>query len=232
MSKSKCSITGCEKVTNSRGWCKMHHTRWLRHGDPLTTLRRTRCDVDGCQQEHAGKGYCAMHYVRYRKHGNPHTVMRDMSHRGRPLPERFRAKVAVTANPDRCWEWQSSKGLTGYGYFTVGDDNRRATHVAWFITHAVWPSMHVLHSCDNPGCVNPSHLREGTHADNMRDKVERRRCKHGVNHFRARFVDDDIRAIRGRLASGDRAGVIAKDYTVATSTIRAIEYGLTWTHVI
>lgn len=29
-----CKIDGCEKKVNSRGWCKAHYVRFLRHGDP------------------------------------------------------------------------------------------------------------------------------------------------------------------------------------------------------
>lgn len=29
-----CSIEGCDKLHFSRGWCKAHHSRWVRHGDP------------------------------------------------------------------------------------------------------------------------------------------------------------------------------------------------------
>lgn len=30
-----CSIDGCGKPVNSRGWCGSHYMRWKRHGDPL-----------------------------------------------------------------------------------------------------------------------------------------------------------------------------------------------------
>lgn len=40
--------------------------------------------------------------------------------------------------------------------------------------------MHILHSCDNPRCCNPEHLRIGTHQDNMNDKVSRGRSGLGA----------------------------------------------------
>src|SRR5690625_1666276 len=32
--KKTCSIVGCDKTHSARGWCWMHHNRWLKYGDP------------------------------------------------------------------------------------------------------------------------------------------------------------------------------------------------------
>jgi len=37
-----CSIPGCGKTANARGWCGMHYMRWQRHGDPETNVKPRR----------------------------------------------------------------------------------------------------------------------------------------------------------------------------------------------
>ena len=34
----------------------------------------------------------------------------------------------------------------------------------------------LMHTCDNPSCCNPKHLKVCTHAENMADKAEKGRC--------------------------------------------------------
>lgn len=106
----------------------------------------------------------------------------DRSKRGRlnkpPLEERFWSKVAVTANPNNCWEWTAAKTDKGYGRITVEDRQLRAHRVSWYLTHNEWPELLVLHKCDNSSCVNPNHLFLGSDADNMQDMISKGRGKH------------------------------------------------------
>lgn len=73
-----CSIQGCEKTMQARGWCSTHYARWRRHGDPLKLLRRPNnstqlCQVPGCQRRAvlATASFCRMHLTRVQKHGDP-----------------------------------------------------------------------------------------------------------------------------------------------------------------
>ncbi len=49
-----------------------------------------------------------------------------------------------------------------------------AHRLSFYLHHGYWPNV-CRHRCDNPGCYNPYHLEDGTHADNVADRVARGR---------------------------------------------------------
>lgn len=70
-----------------------------------------------------------------------------------------------------CWVWTGTKNENGYGYFGVSGKMIRAHRISWMMHNGVIPNkLHVLHKCDTPSCVNPSHLFLGTHKENMMDR--------------------------------------------------------------
>jgi hypothetical protein len=94
--------------------------------------------------------------------------------------------VANEMLADECWEWGGTRDKDGYGFRSLGVwINRRAHRLAWAWANGMWhrnggdtaipAGMFVLHSCDNPPCCNPAHLRLGTHEENMREKIRKRR---------------------------------------------------------
>jgi hypothetical protein len=93
------------------------------------------------------------------------------------LIARFWAKVDKRG-PDECWPWIGAKNPFGYGKISNGKRGvqAKAHRVAYEIAVGLPPGdLVVRHKCDNPPCVNPSHLEAGTQADNVHDMVSRGR---------------------------------------------------------
>ncbi len=122
-----------------------------------------------------------------------------------------------------CLEWQGALSSNGYGRLVV-DGRSLSTHrVAYEIHRGPIPAgMCVLHACDNRRCVNPDHLRIGTHAENSREMVDRGRYKGP-----SRLSPDDRAAIRRRFAAGELQRVIAADYGVCQATVSNVVRGKT-----
>ena len=67
---SICSIIGCQNVVRAQGYCALHYSRFIRHGDPLykraTSKGIKKCSIDGCNDLTIARGYCNGHYQRWR----------------------------------------------------------------------------------------------------------------------------------------------------------------------
>lgn len=85
--------------------------------------------------------------------------------------------------PYDCWKWlgKARCGKSGfYGQFWLKGKNATPHRVSYELAFGEYDkSMHVLHKCDNPICVNPNHLFLGTNEDNIKDKMSKGRWKGG-----------------------------------------------------
>jgi hypothetical protein len=81
---------------------------------------------------------------------------------------RFFSKVFIT---DDCWLWQGGMDSQGYGLFQLDGKQWRAHRYSQHIHNGLDNALPiVMHTCDNPSCVNPNHLQNGTVQDNNLDK--------------------------------------------------------------
>src|SRR5215211_1640522 len=80
---------------------------------------------------------------------------------------RFWIKVTQT---NYCWEWSGALNNNGYGMFRYKDEVLAHRISYQLIKGSISKKVLVCHSCDNPKCVNPSHLFTGSQFDNMFDK--------------------------------------------------------------
>lgn len=147
------------------------------------------------------------------------------------LQQRLDYWTDKSAGPDACWPWQGTIHHLGYGVTGYRGRQWRAHRLSWAATKGpIPPGMLVLHSCDNPPCVNPAHLWLGTHRDNSADCVAKGRNTRvlGEQHGIAKLTEKQVREI---LVDPRSHSATAATYAVNPSLIYQIRMGKIWTHV-
>lgn len=168
---------------------------------------------------------------------------------------RFWSKVAFTANPNCCWEWTGGvlKQEKPYGIFSLA--SKRYFNTKAYSSHRMAYYLHykkdpaelcVLHTCDNPRCVNPAHLFLGTNDDNVADKMLKGRHKAvpigykrkeeekrpGSLNNAAKLTEEKVLTIRELYKNeGLSKYRLSKMYDVSEKVIYNVIERKSWTHI-
>lgn len=133
-----------------------------------------------------------------------------------------------------CLEWNGCKLSSGYGIIRVSGKNVRAHRIALErkLGRQITPGMLACHSCNNPSCCSPAHLREGTTQDNMNDKVNSDRQLKGEENGNSKLTQNQVIEIRIRKQNESITNQKLGDfYGVKKACIAKILRKEKWVHV-
>lgn len=147
------------------------------------------------------------------------------------MEERFRARLTLTEGG--CLVYRGCRDKWGYAHIGVNGKRRQAHRYAYELANGPIPAGKlVLHSCDNPPCCNPEHLRLGTDADNHQDMRDRGRTDFIHRH---KLTEEQVREIRANppvIGHGGNVKEYARRYGVkCTGTIILAARGDTWKEI-
>jgi hypothetical protein len=157
-----------------------------------------------------------------------------MTQRDKTTLERFEEKF-LKGEIDQCWEWTAATNASGYGTFGVkgvGVLAHRYAYETYVLKGPIPSGLCVLHSCDNPLCVNyASHLRLGTRRENNLERTSKGRQAFGERNRHAKLNNGLVLEIRKLHLEGVTEAELARRFSVAPNTVNGILNRKTWKHI-
>lgn len=150
------------------------------------------------------------------------------------IAARFWAKVDKSGD---CWTWTGSRQKRGYGLFRIKGRLHKAHRAALMVSGIEVPAhLCVLHSCDNPPCCNPAHLRLGTKGENNTERHAKGRTVlpvtlKGEASWASKLTDQRVREMRQWRAEGLTYAKISERAQVSARHAYDVVNGRYWNHV-
>jgi hypothetical protein len=121
-----------------------------------------------------------------------------------------------------CWLWLGACGEQGYGLKRIAPGRHQVAHRYMYEREIskIPPGRVLHHECHTPRCVNPSHLRPMTAAENVR---------HGRS---AKLTADDVAEMRQLARAGTSRRILAARYGIASQYVSRIVNGKAWKDVV
>jgi hypothetical protein len=182
------------------------------------------CRVDDCSSPVKAALLCSKHYQRFTKWGDP--IYTKNTPREASLDERLKRR-GWTVTEFGCWEWSGATDGWGYGSISV-NGVQRGSHI---VAYEAWvgpieEGKILLHSCDNPPCINPQHLHQGTYKENSQERDYRQRSATAI------LTVEQVREIRRlRLETKMTLAEIGSAFDTSRDNVASIVYRKTWKNV-
>jgi hypothetical protein len=135
--------------------------------------------------------------------------------------------------PTGCWEAKVGRDPDGYGITKFHGRHRRIHRFAYETWVGPIPEgLSILHSCDNPPCINPEHLSPGTTRQNNEDRNRKGRTSKGVQHYASKLNEQEVLEIRAEAPYGVLTHrMLAEVYGVTDVLISYILSRKAWKHI-
>lgn len=144
-------------------------------------------------------------------------------------------EIITQADRSDCLVWTGIVNNKGYGKIKVKGEVVSAHRFAYCVANGLTlkeiEGLVIRHKCDNPGCINPTHLETGTPMDNVMDRVARGRSASGECNGHAKLTVEQVDEILASYIPRDKkfgGTALGKKYGVCQTTISKIVLGKKW----
>jgi hypothetical protein len=208
-----CAVIDYGTKCHARSFCQKHYRRFAKRGE----LPEIKPQVRNCIVEH---------YQNWRSTGSP---IAKQAHNPKGDCYAWIMRQMESRSRDECWADWPAKPSSDAGRLYLRRDGllRPAAHTVMELDgrpRPYAPNNHALHSCDNPPCINPAHLRWGTSEENIADMVLRDRCG-TLTHQQVTFIRQNYTGMRGEKVR------LARELGVSKTTIGNAINGKTWKNI-